>query len=284
MTFSLYVKPNELKRIKLGLSDFKETYSVEASFNFSDETYKTHYSSSGGAITSAKTRIQPIQINYVDGSFFKYYRVWLTTKFPKALRVNAYITLLDNDGNEEFIPDDVSHGLFINGAQLVMDDVPEDYIDTDGEFKSSLYLEHLYRKMDDSWEIIDNNLIYADLDDDISSLGEDGDVLVTGGLVKIGPAMRAGTSSTVNVFHRPVGTIRYSKVDKKWYVQGLPTKEYSLQYKVSSPSYRDVAMAMTLHQSIYSTYSRCCGYKASHKFGVNSGGNYNDWDKYHIKP
>lgn len=283
-TFSLYVKPSELNRLQISLSDYLNEYGYKMNVNFYLKTFTTESFGNVSEVEFGGADLKETVITYADRSTFNYFRIWITVKFNKALRLSANITMLDASGNEIFMPEDTTDGLFINAAQLAQNVIPEDYIISDGTFKTSLYLEHLYRKNNDLWEIIDNDLLYVNGNDISNDLGNDGDVACKSPIIKIDPVLLVGNSVTVNVFKRPVGTIRYSTLHKKWYVQARPQLEYSLEYSVPKPNYNRAAMAISLNQQTYQTYSRYCYPRIDHKKGIcNTGGCYNDWKRARIK-
>lgn len=283
-TFSLYVKPNELHRLQISLTDYTNSYGFKANANFEDKTISTESFGDVSFVNLYGANIDETVITYADRSTFNYFRIWLTVKFDKALRLSANITMLDEDDNEIFEPIDTNDGLFINSAQLSLNTVPEEYTICDGTFKKSLYLEHLYQKIDNKWSIINNELHYITTLDINNEFGNDSDIATKTSIIKIDPILLCGNSSTVNVFRRPVGTIRYSTLYKKWYVQGRPQLEYSLEYSVPKPSYNKASMAISLNQQTYQTYTRYCYPKIDHRKGIcNTGGCYNDWNRIHIK-
>ena len=281
-TFSIYVKPNEFNHLQISLTDINQEYGYKLNANFDEKTVDVQ---SFGDVSYTETLngdIKETVITYADRTTFNYFRIWLTAKFDRALRLSANITLLDENGEEIFEPNDETHGLFINSAQLALNTIPEDYIASNGSFKTSLYLEHLYNKQDDEWVIIDNNLHYVDSIDIPSDLGNDGDIATQTSIIKIDPLLLVGNSANISIWDRPVGTIRYSTNRKKWYVQARPHLEYSLEYSNPAPDYNRAAMAISLNQQTYQTYSRYCYPRPFHKKGIcNTGGCYNDWRRIH---
>lgn len=283
-TFSLYVKPNELHHLQISLTDYTNSYGFKANANFEDKTISTESFGDVSFVSLYGANIDETVITYIDRTKFNYFRIWLTVKFDKALRLSANITMLDEDGNEIFEPIDTNDGLFINAAQLSLNTIPEEYTICEGTFKKSLYLENLYQKIDDKWSIINNELHYITTLDINNELGNDGDIATKTSMIKIDPILLCGNCSTINVFRRPIGTIRYSTLYKKWYVQGRPQLEYSLEYSVPKPSYNKASMAIALNQQTYQTYTRYCYPKIDHRRGIcNTGGCYNDWSRVHIK-
>lgn len=286
-TFSVYVKPNELKNIQISLEDSNNTYGVKLDANLSEKT--TSYTMFGDTSTIVYygSNIEEIVKTYTDRSTFNYFRIWLTVKFNDEFKCSANIRI-----NET--PDNNSDGLFINAAQLALNTIPEDYAATTDTYITSLYLEQLYQKVDGEWVNYDHNLYYYD-DKDLGDDGEEGDIATLMSIIKINPALIVGRGTCYNVWKRPVGTIRYSQLKQKYYVQTRPGFEYSLEYEKPAPDYNRASMAMTLNQQSYQTFTRFCEpntttkYSVNHKVpsfefkpGINCGGCYNDWSRYHI--
>lgn len=283
-TFSIYVKPNELHRLQISLADYTNSYGFKANANFDDKTIATKSFGDVSFVSLYGANIDETVITYADKTTFNYFRIWLTVKFDKALRLSANITMLDNNGNEAFEPNDTADGLFINSAQLSLNTVPEEYTICNGTFSKSLYLEHLYQKVNGKWSIINNKLHYLTTLDINNGFGDNGDIATKSPIIKLEPVLLCGNGSSVSVFQRPVGTIRYSTLYKKWYVQGRPQMEYSLEYTLPKPSYIKASMAIALNQQVYQTYGRYCYPKIDHRKGIcNNGGCYNDWNRVHIK-
>lgn len=283
-TFSLYVKPNEFNRLQISLTDYLQNYGYKLNANFDSKTVDMQPFGDVSYVSSNSGQIEEIIITNADKTTFNYFRIWLTVKFDRALRLSANITMLDNNGNEVFEPSDITNGLFINAAQLACNTVPENYVKSEGTFKTSLYFENLYQKINNAWQIIDNSLLYVESENIPNDIGNDGDIAVKSSIIKVEPAIMVGNASTTSIFKRPAGTIHYSTLHKKWYVQTIPGIEYSLEYDVPKSGFKGIAMAISLNQQLYQTYSRYCYPHPSIQKGIsNCGGCYNDWSRIHIK-
>jgi hypothetical protein len=264
-TFSIYIRKNEISNVALSLSDKDDTYGEIIKVNLLDNTFTVSDYGNTNDISENTGNIEIINKNVV--------RIWVSAQFKTTLILKATIKLLNDKGEEEFLPLDDSDGLFINAAQLVKSSQPENYVISNGEIVDFPSLINLYIKINDNWVIADSTLYYLSSKPK-STIGNEGDVACVDSLIKLSPAILAGDGSNINLADSTYGALYYSKSDDKWYVKAKKGV-YSLEIKNPSPDYYGVAMAISLNQQSYQTYYN--NGKFSHRLGFNTGGSYNFW-------
>jgi hypothetical protein len=125
-------------------------------------------------------------------------------------------------------------------------------------------------------------------------LGIDGDIAVMDSILCLYPFIRFGNTENVERLDRPLGFMYYDNKEGYWYIKtnkslrrvvvGQRGNEdiirtfYSdcrLMLEDPTADHKAIAMAITLNQQTYNTYSRY-GIKY-HRNGFNTGGNTNYW-------
>ena len=277
-TFSLYFISHSKLNMQLMLSDNNETtgYKVRFNYNESDLFGDTDIQDK---ITDEKFGEEMVQncnhsITKISSNAF---RLSVSAKIINKPTIKATIQLLDKNLNEEFLPDDISYGMWINGAQLDKNpDVPLPYIYNDGEIIPMNTLGKLYIKVDSQWDELENNKVWYSKDIPSNKLGENGDICCYESLLGLEPYVRFGKAKD----NKDEGVIFYDPDSDKWFVNSIKngkTEAYELMYKNASTFKHDMAMALTLNQHTYHTYNGQGRY--SHRHGLNTGGNVNFWNR-----
>ena len=205
------------------------------------------------------------------------FRLSVSAKIIDKPTLKATIQLLDKNLNEEFLTDDISYGMWINGAQLDKNsDKPLPYICNDGEIIPMNTLGQLYKKIDGQWSKLENNKVWYSKGIPSDKLGENGDICCYESLLGLEPYVRFGKAKD----NKDEGIIFYDPNSGKWFVNTIKndkTEAYELMYKNASAFKHDMAMALTLNQHTYHTYNGQGRY--SHRHGLNTGGNVNFWNR-----
>ena len=287
-TFSIYARKGDLSKIQLTLMDYNETKGI-----------KVKYDLENGVINSSQTfgdQTHISNINYtmtLDDETIDVYRLSVTAVFVGEIALKTKINVLDNSFNEEFSEPQDTYGLYINGAQISKSLYVEPYLYSKGKYASSLSFENLYKKISNQWVIIPNNLYYLTKEPTLE-LGIDGDIAVMDSILCLYPFIRFGNTENVEKLDRPLGFMYYDNKEGYWYIKtnkslrrvvvGQRGNEdiirtfYSdcrLMLEDQTADHKAIAMAITLNQQTYNTYSRY-GIKY-HRNGFNTGGNTNYW-------
>lgn len=266
-TFSIYVQKNELQHLSLSFSNEDETYGYIAKFNLINNTHQSNVFGNSDDVFNTNTHIEVIDDNVV--------RLSITAQFNATLILKIALKLLDNTYNPIFKPLNNTFGLFINGAQLVESNVPQAYIISNGKYANQLILEQLFQKVNNVWKSLPNTIYYInDISD--TSIGTNNDLACVNSIITLNPAIKIGNGTNISKNNRQIGMLRYNDNTKKWYVT-TKRGDYSLCLSNPKPDFKAVAMAITLNQQTYQTYSRYGAY--SNRRGINSGGNYNFWSR-----
>lgn len=264
-TFSIHVRRNEIRHISILLSDSKEKYGVKLNTNLITNVATIERFGATDDIENIDGNIEILSDGVV--------RIWVTAKFKTTLILKAGIKLLNDNMNNIFQPENETSGLFINGAQLVISDIPEEYILSNGKYATQLVLKKLYNKIDGEWVEKGGKIHYL-TSEPTQSFGLNGDLACLDSIITLNPMVRFGTSENVGKWVRPVGTMYYNPYQDKWFVK-TKKAEYSLVFKEPRPNYYGAAIAMTLNQQVYQTANRYGAVR--HMKGFNTGGNRNFW-------
>lgn len=277
-TFSLYFISHSKLNMQLMLSDNDETTGYKVCFKHNESDLfgdtdiqdKIEVKTVGeGGIENCNHTITQISSNA--------FRLSVSAKIIDKPTIKATIQLLDKNLNEEFLPDDISYGMWINGAQLDKNsDKPLPYICNDGEIIPMNNLGQLYKKIDGQWSKLENNKVWYSKGIPSDKLGENGDICCYESLLGLEPYVRFGKAKD----NEDEGVIFYDPNSGKWFVNSIKngkTEAYELMYKNASTFKHDMAMALTLNQHTYHTYNGQGRY--SHRHGLNTGGNVNFWNR-----
>ena len=291
-TFSMYIKPAESKAVILSLYDDTLTNGVEYKIDFEDG-YNEVFN-----IGNSSRAIYRNKFFEVFDENEKIYRIGLTVEFPLSYYISCKLNLCKvqlNEGvktfNKVFKTNVDSHGLYINSAQLSPSNELDNYIETQGDIKTSLSFIKLYYKMGNLWNFGSNKIYYNTKIPE--NIGNEGDILTLTPILNIDPFIKLGDGSNIDESNKPEGFMYYNSSDGYYYIKTKHSKlekvigynddepitqtNYSdcrLVYENQKPNTKAMLYAITLNQQTYQHYTRCSSFNkgASHRPGFNTSG------------